>query len=291
MNNLNRADIDLFYKLFLSLMNFVNREKKILGQDLDKEGFLSYPPQERVLVRDALYEDPQLFDRFIDQNRGLLNQEELDIVSSWKHFKSGYFFIYEHKNNYSIFLDDSKETKAYGVTAISDRFDELFPYTPILVEATLLPFKNKIIYDGYILPRNILFGSGFKRSLKESYEKSKFTFGIITSLPFEAKTNQDEVAQLKFYLKNQSHRERYNEEIVALANKNATLETVYNQEMGRVHSRDHAKKLREIGLKGCWFATLDGIIIASGRTQADLKRNLKEVIPTSRKEHAYLFQA
>src|SRR4051795_1203935 len=99
MMNLNRADIDLFYKLFLRLMLFVNKEKKILEQDIDEYAFMSHPAEQRIMVRDALYENPQLFDAFIEKNRANLKQEDLDIVSSWKHFKKGKFFLYAHKKN------------------------------------------------------------------------------------------------------------------------------------------------------------------------------------------------
>jgi hypothetical protein len=289
--NLNRADIDLFYKLFLGLMLFVNKEKKILEQDIDEGAFMIHPIEQRMMVRDALYQNPQLFDAFIEKNKSNFSQEELDIVSSWKHFKKGTFFLYAHKKNYSIFMDDSKPTKTYGVVAIGNTFDEFFPYPPVIVETTLLPFKNQIIYDGYIGAQNIFFGSGFKRDLKEIYEKSKFTYGIITSLPFNEEGNQDEVAQLKFYLKNEHNRDLYIDEIIALANKNATLKTAYHQEMGRIHSRDCAKQLRGIGLKGWWFALLEGIIIASGRTKMDLEKTVKNMVPEERKGHVYLFQA
>ena len=74
--------------------------------------------------------------------------------------------------------------KAYGVLALADPFEELVgPYLPRLIHAVLLPFKDKIIYDGLLSGHNITFGGGVKRRLNEEYKEAKEAFGIITSLP------------------------------------------------------------------------------------------------------------
>ena len=68
--------------------------------------------------------------------------------------------------------------------ALADPFEELVgPYLPRLIHAVLLPFKDKIIYDGLLSGHNITFGGGVKRRLNEEYREAKDAFGIITSLP------------------------------------------------------------------------------------------------------------
>jgi hypothetical protein len=47
----------------------------------------------------------------------------------------------------------------------------------------LLPFRDKIVYDGLISSFRISFGGGMRRSFKESYEAAKKRLGIVTSLP------------------------------------------------------------------------------------------------------------
>ena len=54
----------------------------------------------------------------------------------------------------------------------------------MLAEALLLPFRDKIVYDGVLVGFNISFGGGVKRSLNEIYQEAKEQMGgIVTSLP------------------------------------------------------------------------------------------------------------
>ena len=50
---------------------------------------------------------------------------------------------------------------------------------PVMVEAVLLPWKDRIVCDGLIRPHRVMFGSGYRRSMKESYQQAEAQ-GIIT---------------------------------------------------------------------------------------------------------------
>ena len=132
----------------------------------------------------------------------------------------------------------------------------MFPHVPILIETVLLPFKNQITYDGQCRYYNIFFGGGITRRLNDSYQLAKAQSGIITTLPCaasEAAPSDEE--QLRFYVRTERHRELYGEEIGALRQKSRSLETLYQQEMGKVHARTYSQHLRDIGLSGVWFAS------------------------------------
>ena len=47
----------------------------------------------------------------------------------------------------------------------------------------LLPFKDRIVYDGLLASHNIVFGGGIKRRLNDSYREAKARQGVITALP------------------------------------------------------------------------------------------------------------
>lgn len=72
----------------------------------------------------------------------------------------------------------------YGVLGLNESFDELAfgAGLPLFIETVLLPFKGKITYDGIIGFRNIYFGSGVRRGLKETYMRAKQNNRIIVSL-------------------------------------------------------------------------------------------------------------
>ncbi|MBD1846807.1 hypothetical protein H6F89_26050 [Cyanobacteria bacterium FACHB-63] len=53
---------------------------------------------------------------------------------------------------------------------------------PLCVRAVLLPFQDKIIYDGLLQGYNVLFGSGISSRLKEVYLSAKQRGEIIETL-------------------------------------------------------------------------------------------------------------
>lgn len=182
---LEKEDVDLFYKLYSSLLCFVNKQAKILQQTmLSPDEFVALSLEKQIEVRNALYSQKEYIDQFIqNEDAQDLNSDELAIISSWKHFKKGRFFIYKHFKKHSIFLDDSGSGIAFAVSGISEPLEEMFPYPPLLVETILVPFKDRIIYDGLIAKYPIRFGSGFRSTIREGYEKAKHNFGLITQLP------------------------------------------------------------------------------------------------------------
>jgi hypothetical protein len=83
-----------------------------------------------------------------------------------------------------VLLSTTEPVVAYGVLPLFDPFEVVLgPYLPRMIKTTLLPFHDRIVYDGVISGYNITFGPGIRRSLNESYRKAKEWPGIITSLP------------------------------------------------------------------------------------------------------------
>ena len=156
----------------------------------------------------------------------------------------------------------------------------MFPRVPFLIDTVLLPFKDRIIYDGQCQYYNIVFGGGMTRRLNESYQLAKAQSGVITTLPYavpQAAPSEEE--QLRFYLRTARNREMYAEEIVVLRQHSRALETLYQQEMGKVHARTYGPRLRDMGLSGVWFAILDGLTIASGSTRQEVEQALQRLSP------------
>jgi hypothetical protein len=137
----------------------------------------------------------------------------------------------------------------------------------------------------------MFFGRGITRELHDSSQRAKAHYGIITSLPFAAsEAVPSDAEQLKFYVRNARNREMYWEEIVALRHKSHTLETLYHQEMGKVQARTSSRQLRDLGLSGVWFAMLEGITIASGRTRQEVEHAVQRIVPQHKQSFIYLFQ-
>ena len=94
------------------------------------------------------------------------------------------FSSFRYLKKYTVFLSSEKHPVAYGVLALTQPFEELVgPYLPVMTNTVLLPFRDKLIYDGLLGNYPVSFGGGIRRSLKETYESAKQRLGIVTSLP------------------------------------------------------------------------------------------------------------
>jgi hypothetical protein len=70
---------------------------------------------------------------------------------------------------------------------LSQPFEELIgPYLPVLTQTVLLPFEDRIVYDGLMSSYNVSFGPGIRRNLNEDFKTAKHRHGIVTLLPLSA---------------------------------------------------------------------------------------------------------
>ena len=236
---LEPQDAQLFFKLHKALMFFVNQRLKVLADDVaTPQEFASLSPNARLKVRDAFLAHTDLIQSFVDENPAHLSDDELNLVHSWQHLVHGTFYILREMAKYAVFLSSDKPPIAYGVLALSDPFDLLIGRPlPIMVETVLLPFKDKIVYDGLMTSRNIIFGPGYRRSFNESFKEAKARQGIVTSLPMSkeplppkppkvrpapkppSKEEKDEALHVIVGLLDQFCREHLNEEYAVLCRK------------------------------------------------------------------------
>lgn len=178
-------DVALFKKLHAMLMVFVNKRLDVCGRNIDTlEQLAELPPEIIVKVRDAIVADIDVIRCFVDENPDNLQKNELDIVSGWKHLVAGRFYVFRELKKYTVFLTAKDTATAYGVLALSNPFELMIgPRLPVMVDAVLLPFKDKIIYDGLMSCYQISFGPGIRTSMNENFKNAKARCGIVESLP------------------------------------------------------------------------------------------------------------
>jgi len=245
-------------------------------------------------VRKKLWENTELIDDFVAENPFGFSQEELAIISNWKkHYIRKWFFIIKYSKKYAIFLDSKEPTKAYGVKALISPFEDVIgDDLPLMVDAVLLPFKEWIIYDGFLFSKKISFGGGIKADLNEELKIAKAEFGIIESLPYDRnrEKTEDATEKLKRYLKTETSREHFSEEIYDLTQKNRELKIIYHQEMGKIDARSYKKDLRDIEILNGWFGILQGILVAGGGTKKELDNAIKIIVPPKKQDLVFRFQ-
>ena len=178
-----------FYKLWYTLLWSVNEKQKIIptfekplfGQRVDYNALAP--------VRTALWDNPEWIDEFVCENQyGELTEIELGLLTDWRrNYVKGRFYVMRHLKNYSVFMTYDEPQKLYGVSGITNPISEVIMSLalPHLVEAILLPFDGRIIYDSYLMSMNISFGSSYRKRLKSEYDEVKARSGIIISMSME----------------------------------------------------------------------------------------------------------
>jgi Domain of unknown function (DUF6398) len=182
---LDPQDVQQFFRLQRELFFFVNNRLSVIPENSDTPDEASrISAEKRAKIRNALSNNLDLIQAFVEENPHHIPEEELEIVHSWRHMVPGRYIVFRDLKNYTVFLTVKDPCIAFGVVALSQPFEDLMgPDLPVLVEAVLLPFRDKIVYDGLITPYQIEFGPGLRKSLNDSYKDAKVRHGIVTTLP------------------------------------------------------------------------------------------------------------
>jgi hypothetical protein len=179
---LDSKDGKLFFELMWKLQYYVNRQQGFHRSISSLTEYAQLPTESKLQARDALWENPQLIEAYVQENPDVLPPDQLAIVRKWKGFVRSSFFILRHLKMGSIFI--GKDDKVYAVHGIQDPLEEVIPSyaLPQMVEAILLPYKGRIIYDGVLSGYSIHFGGGIRSNLNRTYMKAKHKALIITTL-------------------------------------------------------------------------------------------------------------
>jgi hypothetical protein len=185
--NLTSENAQLFFKLFLALLAYTNRQRQVVENvatvgdihKLGKAGTASI-----MKIRDALYAHSKVLDQFVVENPENFAPEELDIIASWKHRVSGEFYLMRYLKKYAVFMPAKKSDHLYGVLGLYDPIEAVVcgQPLPVLLKTTLLPFKGQIIYDGLVEPYSVLFGKGIRTDLEAIFKRLKAKEGIVEQL-------------------------------------------------------------------------------------------------------------
>jgi hypothetical protein len=182
--NLSTQDAQLFFKLFLAILAFTNRQLNVLPNVSKPTDLHGLGTERTAKIRDALYVRPELFDRFIAENPEGFTTDELKIIASWKHRVSGEFYLMRYLKKYDVFMPAKKAAHLYGVLGLFDPIEVVVrdQPPPVLLKTTLLPFKGQIIYDGIVASYTVLFGKGIRTDLDATYNRQKQKEGIVEQL-------------------------------------------------------------------------------------------------------------
>ena len=170
---LSQEDGQLFYKLWLPLLDFVNQKYHINRNLKSMATAKGLEPAEVKEVANKLWSKTEAIDLYLEKHPELLENDRT-IIQGWKRRIQGRFMMERHLKNGTIFISMEDE-EVYQVSGIISSWEEMFcgAPMPLMVEATFIPFRDVIISDGLVMPYNTIMGSGIKRSLKDVYMDAK----------------------------------------------------------------------------------------------------------------------
>ncbi len=173
-----------FYQIWFALLHWVNERLHLVPRFPASLSEGSVQPEQAVPLRNALWANDRLLDRFITKNPARLSKEDIALVESWKYRLAGNFFVVRELKNYTVLLANSTpHMRAYGVLGLTDSVaDTMILPLPVYIQTVLLPFEGRIIYDSLLTTSPTIFGPGIRRELKEAYRDAIKREGIMTSL-------------------------------------------------------------------------------------------------------------
>ena len=177
---LKTEDAGLFYKLFLPLLDFVNETYHVTVEGVHFEGE-SIDPQDALDAARFLWERTWIIDEYLAAVQ--LPDDEREILESWKRCIFGTFIVERHLKKGSVFIS-ADDNSVYLVNGIFSSWEEMLQDTPlpVILQATLLPFKNVIISDGLISVQPVRFGRNIAVDFKETYMIAKRSGTLITNI-------------------------------------------------------------------------------------------------------------
>ena len=226
-------------------------------------------------IREKMYQPENLKD-FCEQSDEL-NFTQEGIVRSWQAVYSGDFYVIKHTQNETVLLT-ADEKKLYGILGISQGLDELFPDAclPMVVKAKLIPFKGKIIYDGFFSFYRMHFGKHISGNLKAAYNKIKNEQGIISSSEgvlslAEEKSVKSEAELIKYYIKHNLKNGSFPDEGWKLAKKTEENRMIFEHEYAKYFAKHQTSSLKSHQeIKQMYYAIYRDCIIGVSDTKNQL---------------------
>lgn len=275
---LTEKEYNKYLSIHPRLIYYVGKKLNEIPKRVNYEEFMNYSVEEKYPIRNALYENIELVENYIKDNISDLSDFDKEIIRGFKYFKKGTFYVVKLSKKYAFFLSDKY---VYGVYALNDPFQMFWGNNlPVMIEAILLPFNGKIIYDGMIQTYPVHLGRGISSSIKNNYRLSEGKYGVITELPekIEIESAISIEKELLVMMKTKSLREQNWNEIEIILDENPDLMPIYVKEWGKINTRKKKKELKNIGIKKCHFGIYNDTIIASGKSKLEVEKLVADLI-------------
>lgn len=173
-----------YFNLTIPLQQWLNKKHHLLPELGDSFTQKNLNAEQIYSLMDYLWSHPEELDFYLADCGGSVTDTDRAEIEGLKRFVKGRFVIERYLKAGAILIPTDDSGKVYLVSGITSEIESIFPKEalPALVQTTLIPFMGRIIYDGVMMPFSIYFGSGIRRSLKDTYLNAKRDGRILTKL-------------------------------------------------------------------------------------------------------------
>ena len=180
---LSKEDAELFYELWFPILDFVNEKLKVNPAINKIYRAQNLNIAEVKEIANALWDNVRLIAEYLEKHSSGFSKEHLEIIEGWKRRVCDDFILERNLKSGSIFISAHTE-EVYLVSGIISSWEEIFYYRspPIMLSATLIPFRGIIVSDGLVSAYNVVFGKNYSNEWKDIYMTAKKSGSIHKAL-------------------------------------------------------------------------------------------------------------
>ncbi|MDQ3017418.1 MAG: hypothetical protein M3R25_11955 [Bacteroidota bacterium] len=178
--SLSIPEYRLWIKTHQPLLHYTGIRYGIIPPEVSYKDFISdFNMRDKFEYREAFLKHPDILEEYLEKKRKKLLPDHVTILHNLRKKMTGTYVIYKFMPKGAIFFD---QHYWYYVWSLGDTFEQFIEQTPSVVNATLVPFRDKIIYDGFLQPSSVSIGSNIRNALRQLYAEAKENGHIIKRL-------------------------------------------------------------------------------------------------------------
>ena len=183
---LSEQDAKKFFEIALPLLLWVkkrNAKSKAASKQAWKNKY--FDAREARDIWNAIWERPELLERYVKQKGDGLPEETKRVLSDWRgNFIPGPFIVTRYLDEGAVFIS-SQDGRVYLVSGITSPIEESLAAKdlPCQVKTSLIPFQGRVIYDSILEAEPGVVVSTAAQTLNQVYQDAKRDGNLIRRLP------------------------------------------------------------------------------------------------------------
>ena len=173
--HLDERQSNIFFDAMDSLLYFVNKRFDVIP-DFDMEVRTALDETKAAIISRTLWENAAIVDDYCDQNPASLTSTDLADVRLWRNAISGVFTVVRYQDGRAILMNDAGVFSVMGITI---DIDDVIGPAPAHVETTLIPYRGRIVYDGFLQAYDA--EAGEISGIQDEFETRVVSEGLISS--------------------------------------------------------------------------------------------------------------